>query len=447
MKLTICQWPVRIALMSVVAVLGTQAAHAETCSAVEITASSLNVRTSAGTTSYNRVGSVNRGERYALTGATSGKWKKIWFNGYARWIYAAGYTKNVNATCGRAAYSTINIRRGPSTSYGIAGTAPYGSKWILAGNTSGNWVTIWYASEKRWVSSSVLNGVSVNPVVRLTGLSINNGNTGTTSLYVSLNHSWSGSSPRYYRAATTSGALSTTAWSTYASAPTFKLPAGTGSKRVYFQLRDASGRFSNVSSDTISYTAPVTSTIPTINRAKFFTGVRNAYGSLSQSQVDGLLYIIQNMEKDTRSAWKNKTTWTRQMAYMLSTAKHEVANTWLPITEYGNSNCPRYDGGCTYKGRGYVQLTHRYNYVKLGNRLGVNLVDYPARALDPSIAWNVMSEGMFYGLFTSRALGDYVYTGNTDYYNARRVVNGLDKASLLRGYANTFQKILEQSVN
>jgi hypothetical protein len=182
-----------------------------------------------------------------------------------------------------------------------------------------------------------------------------------------------------------------------------------------------------------------------IERKPFYDAFRAKWGPLKQSQVDGINYILSNMEKDTRPAINNKTVWMRQIAYMFATTKHEVANTYQPITEYSDQFCPKYDGGCTYKGRGYVQLTHRYNYKKMGDILGVDLVSNPQRALEPNIAYNVMSHGMHYGLFTGKKLGDYVLAGTTDYYNARRVVNGLDRAELIKGYAEAFQTIMEKS--
>ena len=70
---------------------------------------------------------------------------------------------------------------------------------------------------------------------------------------------------------------------------------------------------------------------------------------------------------------------------------------------------------------------------------------YPLRALEPDIAYTVMSYGSFNGIFTSRKLGNYIKVGLTDYYNARRVINGTDKASLIKGYAQKFQTILVNS--
>jgi len=172
--------------------------------------------------------------------------------------------------------------------------------------------------------------------------------------------------------------------------------------------------------------------------------MRLKFGRLNQSQVNGINFLLSKIETDKEPA-TNYSVWVKQIAYVFSTIKHEVANTYQPITEYSNTACRRYDGGCTYKGRGYVQLTHRYNYEKFSPIVGVDLVRYPLKALVPEISYRVTSYGMHHGAFTGRKLGRYINTNKTDYWNARRVINGTDKASLIREYAVKFQSILEAS--
>ena len=222
------------------------------------------------------------------------------------------------------------------------------------------------------------------------------------------------------------------------------MSTGNGNKRVYFRVKDNKGRLSNTLYDDIKqYIAPV-ETKRSIDRAKFYSKMRLKFGRLNQSQVNGINFLLSKIEADKEPA-AHYSVWVKQIAYVLSTIKHEVANTYQPITEYSNTTCRRYDGGCTYKGRGYVQLTHRYNYKKLSPVVGVDLVRYPLKALEPKISYRVTSYGMHRGVFTGRKLGQYIKTGKTDYWNARRVVNGTDKATLIRGYAVKFQSILEAS--
>jgi hypothetical protein len=170
-----------------------------------------------------------------------------------------------------------------------------------------------------------------------------------------------------------------------------------------------------------------------------------AIGKLSQSQVNGINYLLDRIENDTRPAINNKTVWMRQIAYTFASIKHEVRNTYESIPEDSNTMCKGYDGGCRYKGRGYIQLTHRPNYVKFSKILKKDLVANPDLALNRDIAYFVTSYGLHYGSFTGVALGRYIRAGKTDYYNARRVVNRTDKANLIKGYAIGFQHIMEQS--
>jgi len=54
-------------------------------------------------------------------------------------------------------------------------------------------------------------------------------------------------------------------------------------------------------------------------------------------------------------------------------------NTFSEYTNADGTNawCRNYNGGCRYRGRGAIQLTHLYNYQKAGNELGVNLAQNP----------------------------------------------------------------------
>ncbi|QDH70276.1 SH3 domain-containing protein [Marilutibacter alkalisoli] len=416
-------------------------AIAATCSGVKVTASTLNVRSGPGT-GYSIVGSVNSGETYVTT-SSSGDWKKIWFNNHARWLHA-GYTSSASLNCGTVTADTLNVRSGPGTGYGIVGTSPKGSKWSVIGS-SGDWRKIWYASEARWVHGTYLNQNATTPSIGLSGVTINGGAASTSSRYVKVSFNFSTSTPSHYRISHSS-TFSGASWKSYTGKTVdFTLSTGGGTKRVYMQLKNSHGRLSNTVSDTITYNPTSTASGYRIDRTKFFNRFAYYYGTPSTSQRNGINYLIDNMEQDKRPAINNQTVWMRQIAYVWATTKHEVANTYQPITEYSNTHCVNYSGGCKYKGRGYVQLTHDYNYKKMSPIVGVDLFKYPERALEPRIAYVVMSHGMHYGMFTGRKLGDYVYSGKTDYWNARRVVNGTDRASLIEGYAKQFQNIMEQS--
>lgn len=168
-------------------------------------------------------------------------------------------------------------------------------------------------------------------------------------------------------------------------------------------------------------------------------------GRLNQSQVDG----IETLLTATRTLPRN------HRAYLLATTVVETDRTMQPITEYGGrryfdkydtgklaatlGNTPEADGdGYLYRGRGYVQITGRANYERAGRILGLDLVSEPDLALRPDIAAKILVQGCSDGWFTRKRLGDYLDRSVPDFVNARRVVNGLDRAAEIAGYARTF---------
>jgi hypothetical protein len=175
-----------------------------------------------------------------------------------------------------------------------------------------------------------------------------------------------------------------------------------------------------------------------MDRAAFFATVRAAYGPLTQAQVDRMEPLLHRvLTADMPLAHK---------AYVLGTAWHEC-DRFRTMREYASGKA--YEGradlgntqpgdGARYKGRGFVQITGRRNYGIWSDRLRVDLVTYPERAEDPKIAAEICVEGMRLGTFTGRKMSDY-----GTFLNMRRVVNGMDRASLVAGYAETFRRALE----
>lgn len=121
----------------------------------------------------------------------------------------------------------------------------------------------------------------------------------------------------------------------------------------------------------------------------------------------------------------------RQLAYVLATVKHETAGTYEPIDEYGGQHT-RYS---PYWGRGYVQLTWKSNYQKYAHLTGKDLVNHPELAKDPATAAFILAHGFKHGTFTGRKLNDYIQGDRCDYINARRCINGTDRAELIASIA------------
>ena len=183
-----------------------------------------------------------------------------------------------------------------------------------------------------------------------------------------------------------------------------------------------------------------------MNRTVFFTHVRATLfqGSLEQSQVDGLNALLDYAE--TRTSPLD----LRCAAYILATAYHETAHTMEPIAEYGCGAGYAYGepdpvtGECYY-GRGYVQLTWKDNYAHQAGKCGLPFVEQPDLVMEMLPAAQILFEGMLDGDFTGVGVGDYITETQCDYVNARRVVNGLDCAEMIAGYAVQFQEALLQA--
>ena len=77
--------------------------------------------------------------------------------------------------------------------------------------------------------------------------------------------------------------------------------------------------------------------------------------------------------------------------------------------------------------------------------LGDQILIQPERALDPPISYDIMSFGMRNGSFTGVGLETYINGSQCDYVNARRIVNGVDRADLIAGYAKTLESLLRES--
>ena len=159
---------------------------------------------------------------------------------------------------------------------------------------------------------------------------------------------------------------------------------------------------------------------------------KRAYPSYSANQYKNAASICDYASKYITSQ--------NQLAYVLATAVGESNMT--PIKEYRANegselwyiqNKYWYTG---YYGRGYVQLTWDFNYRQFGDLLGIPLLKNPDLALDPTYAAQIIVRGMKDGKFTGVGLDDYINSSRTDFYNARKIVNGLDAAARFEEYCN-----------
>ena len=204
-----------------------------------------------------------------------------------------------------------------------------------------------------------------------------------------------------------------------------------------------------------------------MDRTKFFDSIRKDLfkGKLNQEQVDGINRIL-DITSDLN---------LQSQAYILATVYHETARKMQPLSEIGkgkaysygrwqtNSKGARYcyknsrrdiytEKECPhlFYGRGLVQLTWYDNYLYAEKRLKAHklleenksLIIDPELANDPILAIHILKLGMIEGWFTGRKLEHYFLGSKIDYVNARRIINGMDKAKEIALYADYFEKAL-----
>lgn len=185
-----------------------------------------------------------------------------------------------------------------------------------------------------------------------------------------------------------------------------------------------------------------------MNKKIFYDKIRPLFGGkLAQSQVDGMEALI------TGTGFSKK-----QLAYTLATAFHETAKTMQPISEYGQkSYFDKYEPGTKlgkqlgntkkgdgykFRGRGFVMLTGRANYEYAGRATGMDTLNNPDQVMELGAALEITTRGMKEGWFTGKKLDDYINKEKTDYVNARKIINGLDKAQMIADYAFMFEQAL-----
>lgn len=203
-----------------------------------------------------------------------------------------------------------------------------------------------------------------------------------------------------------------------------------------------------------------------INRKHFYDTLRISLfgGKISPSQMSGLEAILNKWEHETPD---HDDRW---LAYMLATAFHETARTMQPVRETRASTddaaitiLTKYflagklpwvkkpywekdSEGKSWLGRGLVQITHKPNYINLGKAIGEDLTTDPNRAMDMGVAMKIMFTGMTNGLFTTKKLKDYFHGQVSDWKNARKIINGVESADLVAGYAIKFYQAISYTV-
>lgn len=191
-----------------------------------------------------------------------------------------------------------------------------------------------------------------------------------------------------------------------------------------------------------------------IDKKHFYDSYKEVFGVLKDPVIKAQDFLLDKF--DTSEVFSTKA----RISYALATIKRETAETYEPVLEgywikgdrlgklynYYQTHNP---GALTtifpngkrepaYYGRGYVQLTHNFNYNKFTNILKLDLVNRPHEALDREVAFKIMEFGMENGSYTGKKLSDYFTDEEYDFYNARKIINGLDAATEIANNAKLF---------
>jgi predicted chitinase len=218
----------------------------------------------------------------------------------------------------------------------------------------------------------------------------------------------------------------------------FNAPSGNGGPGVFVFPNPLGGanldfsRLTHPDSPTSRYLRP--DTIKKATSPDFHTFAKAPSFSTKEGTIEAIKAACNNQGITLKS----------QIAYVLATADHETNHTFKPVTEaYWLKNPDAYlkkhhADYYPYYGRGYVQLTWKYNYERYGKMLKEDLVGHPELALKPEIALFILVDGFKNGVFTGKKISDYINAKHTDFVRARRCINGKDKAEQIAALAKNY---------
>lgn len=185
-----------------------------------------------------------------------------------------------------------------------------------------------------------------------------------------------------------------------------------------------------------------------LNRKAFYDALRPKLGALTQANVVGFEHVLDEAQ--------SRRTPIHDLAYILATAWWETGKTMQPVREaywlsekWRAANLRYYP----WYGRGLIQTTWEDNYRRLAILLALGedfFLNDPDKLLEWEYAIPALFTGMETGLYTGKALDDYIDGIDEpddedlrEYINARRIVNGTDKDSEIGNLALTFEGALQ----
>jgi N-acetylmuramoyl-L-alanine amidase len=112
----------------------------------EVTSSALNVRARPGGT---WLGTIQRGQRFVVD-LEQGSWSRISWRGRSAWV-STRHLQRVAADAVHVDANALNVRRGPSTGYGVLAVAEYGQQYVRLAQ-QGGWVQVQLDQRTAWVA-------------------------------------------------------------------------------------------------------------------------------------------------------------------------------------------------------------------------------------------------------------------------------------------------------
>lgn len=195
----------------------------------------------------------------------------------------------------------------------------------------------------------------------------------------------------------------------------------------------------------------------------FWDTLRPLYrGNFSNGQFAGISAIVEG------GLWMGLPI--PHIAYGAATAHHETGRRMQPVREgfcstnegsiravtrlyqqgiiRTNYALPDPETGHSYYGRGLVQITWRDNYRKMGELVGIDLVNNPDLALDMEVSVKLLLLGSKLGMYRKGKSFSTMLPDDppsfSQYVRARDIINGDVRSNgpRIARYAETFEKAL-----
>lgn len=184
-------------------------------------------------------------------------------------------------------------------------------------------------------------------------------------------------------------------------------------------------------------------------RKKFYDSLRRSGVNLTTQNVFGMeRHLDYAVGRHTSREW---------LKYILATSFWETGGSMTPVEEgyYLGNRAKAFQRRLRYYpwyGRGLIQVTWETNYVNAAKKLGLPLPVNPERFLDWDVALPCLFVGMQEGWYTGKELDDYIDLIDEndaedlrEMVNARRIVNGTDKAKTIATLGLKFERALKAS--